>query len=340
MKLAILILSFVTRTLIALDWEALTPIPDQEGFATPFAGVVHDRLIVAGGANFPGLKPWVAGSKVWYDKVFALDDPRGAWREIGRLPRALAYGASITVDEGIVCIGGSDRDRHYREVFLLTLDGDRCIAKPLPALPAPCANISAALLGRTIYVAGGIEIPDAIKAMHNFWSLDLDRPDAGWQTLPPWPGRERMLAAIGAQDGAIILVSGTAVKADADGKPEREGLRDAFRFQPGKGWSRIADAPNVSVGAPVPMPAMGGTRLLLIGGNDGAQIKAKPEAHTGFSKRVFAYDLRDDAWVPLGEIPLGLSTTNAVRWRDQVIVPGGETKPGIRSTQVWSAPLK
>src|SRR5437762_2435885 len=107
MKPATLLLFFLTaRTVIALDWEAFTPIPDREGFATPFAGVVHDRLIVAGGANFPGLRPWEGGVKVWYDKVFALDEPHGAWRVIGTLPRRLAYGASITVDEGIVCIGG------------------------------------------------------------------------------------------------------------------------------------------------------------------------------------------------------------------------------------------
>ncbi len=39
---------------LAQEWRPLSPLPDKEGFAAPFAGVSHGSLVVAGGANFPG----------------------------------------------------------------------------------------------------------------------------------------------------------------------------------------------------------------------------------------------------------------------------------------------
>src|SRR4051794_9202194 len=39
-------------------WTQLPSLPDPEGFASAFAGVSHDALLVAGGANFPDKRPW------------------------------------------------------------------------------------------------------------------------------------------------------------------------------------------------------------------------------------------------------------------------------------------
>ena len=61
-------------------WQQLPNIPDPEGFASPFAGVSGGALIVAGGANFPGKRPWDGGMKKWYDSAFVLDSPNGPWK--------------------------------------------------------------------------------------------------------------------------------------------------------------------------------------------------------------------------------------------------------------------
>ena len=59
-----------------LEWDRLPDLPDKEGFAGVFAGVVseggEDFLVVAGGANFPEGRPWENGKKVYYDEVFVL----------------------------------------------------------------------------------------------------------------------------------------------------------------------------------------------------------------------------------------------------------------------------
>src|SRR5688500_832497 len=66
------------------SWSQFTPIPDSVGCAGSYAGVSHDALIVAGGANFPdGIGPWGNTKKTWYDHVFVLENPTGQWKRAG-----------------------------------------------------------------------------------------------------------------------------------------------------------------------------------------------------------------------------------------------------------------
>lgn len=323
---------------LSFRWRALPPIPDHEGFASPFAGVATGALIVAGGANFPDKRPWEGGTKVWYDRVFVLDKPDGAWKVAGRLPRPIAYGVSITTKEGVVCVGGSDAQGHHADAFLLTLTGGNVTTTPLPPLPRPCANMCGALAGDSLYIAGGIATPDATTALKTFWAMDLANVKAGWRALEPWPGRERMLATAGACDGSFFLFGGTALHAGADGKPERDYVRDAWRYTPGQGWRRIADLPCMSVAAPSPAPVLH-DRLLVLGGDDGAQLHTPPGAHRGFPRGVMAYDPKTDTWGAAGEMPVARVTVPCVGWRGMFVVPNGEMKPGIRSPEVWTFSL-
>ncbi len=316
-------------------WKKLPSIPDREGFAGSFAGVSGGALIVAGGANFPDKRPWEGGTKVWYDSVFVLEKPDGAWRFAGKLPRPLGYGVSVTTKDGIVCAGGSNAQGHHADVFLLSWRNAKLATVPLPSLPRPCANMSGALVGNTLCVAGGIATPDATTALKTFWALDLNNAKSGWRELEPWPGRERMLATAGACAGSFFLFSGAALRAGADGKPVREWLQDAYRYTPGQGWKRITDLPRVSVAAPSPAPVVNGT-LLVLGGDTGTQVNTSPTEHKGFPRDVLAYDAKSDAWRVAGEVPFSLVTTTAVEWNGCIVVPGGEARPGVRSPEVWT----
>jgi N-acetylneuraminic acid mutarotase len=101
----------------SLTWSELPRLPDRQGFGGPYAGSHNGALLVGGGANFPDKPPWEDGRKVWYDSVFVLDKPDGAWKPAGRLPRATGYGVSLSTEDGIACIGGSDADRHYADAW-------------------------------------------------------------------------------------------------------------------------------------------------------------------------------------------------------------------------------
>ncbi len=191
-----------------LQWTKLPNLPDREGFAAMFAGVQDGTLIVAGGANFPDKRPWEGGTKIWYDIVFALEQPGGTWKNIGKLPRPLGYGVTVSTKDGLICVGGSDASGHHADVFKLSWAEGSLTTAPLPSLPKPCANMCGALLGNTIYVAGGIETPTATTALKNFWALDLNNLKAGWRELAPWPGPARMLATAGVQDGSFFSSAG------------------------------------------------------------------------------------------------------------------------------------
>ena len=199
---------------MAAEWKSLPPLPDAEGFASPFAGVSGGALIVAGGANMPNNKWAEAPVKVWHDKVFVLESPANKqWRTGFTLPRALGYGVCATADDSVLCFGGSDAERHYAEGFRLQWKDGSLKHSTLPSLPAPCANACGALVGRVLYIAGGLETPTSTSAMHRFWALNLDELDKGWQQLPHWPGPARMLAVAGSHAGAFYLFSGAELSA-------------------------------------------------------------------------------------------------------------------------------
>ena len=160
--LTLALLLGMSLSTLAAPWSQLPPIPDAEGFAYSFAGVSGGALIVAGGANIPGDKWAEPLHKVWYDSTYVLPKPDGQWQLGPRLARPLGYGVSITVDDSVICIGGSDEKEHTAEVFRLSWrDGHFAASPKMPPLPRPCANFCGALLGRTIYVAGGLEMPTA-----------------------------------------------------------------------------------------------------------------------------------------------------------------------------------
>jgi N-acetylneuraminate epimerase len=321
-------------------WKQLPPLPDAEGFAGSFAGVSGGALLVAGGTNFPAKRPWEGGTKIWYDTIYALEKPSGEWKKAGQLAKANGYGVSITTADGLVCIGGGDLTANFRDVFRLRYARGKVSTQALPMLPKPCAFMAGAEMNGLIYVYGGIETPASTAAMNSLWVLDPKQVNKGWRELAPCPGPARILASMAAHDGVLYLVSGAALKADADGKPAREWLNDAWSFQPEQGWRKIADIPRVAVAAPSPAPVIDG-HLLVLGGDDGANVNFEPkDKHPGFPREILAYDPGSDTWDRHGDLPFSLVTTPAVEWNGQIIIAGGEARPGKRSPQVWSGQLK
>jgi N-acetylneuraminate epimerase len=321
----------------SLHWEQLPPIPDREGFASPFAGETGGALIVAGGANFPVKRPWEGGSKTWYDSVFVLESPNGAWKAGFRLPRRTAYGVSLTTPDGILCIGGGDAEHHFQEVFCLRWDGTQITCSPLPKLPRACAFMCGAMVNGTIFIAGGIETPGATTCLRTFWSLDLAAMEKGWQQLEPCPGPERMLAVAGSAGGSFFLFGGARLTPGADGKPVRGCLRDAWRFTPGEGWKRLADMPRPAVAAPSPAPLADAWHLLVISGDDDTKTTFKPPTeHPGFPHGVLSYDASADKWDELGDSPISRATVPTAQWRGRFVIPNGEVRPGYRTPEVWT----
>ena len=349
-----------------LQWDkGLPPLPDRHGFAGAFAGVSNGHLLVAGGANFPDAPPWKDGKKVWHDRVFVLDltadgERKEGWVDAGRLPVALAYGASVSFAGRVIFIGGDDGAEASDKVF--SYSWSEGIAGPLdyPQLPSACTNLCAALVslksgGAVIFVAGGLSSIEskASKALSNFWSLALDSDGgpaggAGWEELEAWPGAERFQAASGVVDNEFYVIGGLRLDG---GKRVMPPLSDAYRYSPGKKkWVRIADLPRGVAAAPSPAPRIGEAHLLIAGGGDpealgwaGRNPDKSLEAHPGFSRECLVYHYVVDRWVSCGgdefpdeEMKTSRVTVNTVEWNGSWIIPSGEARPGVRSPKVFS----
>lgn len=318
-----------------LEWTNLPPIPDVHGVAGPFAGVAGGELLVAGGANFPGKMPWEGGTKVWHDEVYALASPDAAWRPVGRLPRPLAYGVSLTVADGVLCIGGGDGKVHRAEVFLLRLRNGELVTEFLDPLPIPLAQACGTAVGDTVYVACGATEPGEHSAVNRVFTLRLGSRNAKWREIEPIPGKPRILP-VSASVGEAFCVAGGAALEQSEGHTVRTYLRDAWSYSPGRGWRRLADMPKPSVGAPSPAPSAG-SLFIVVGGDDGSLVGFKPpEKHPGFPGTIMEYDAKRDLWSIRGTAPAPRATAPVVPWDGGFVIPSGEMRPGVRSPEVWA----
>jgi SSS family transporter len=322
----------------AVEWSPIAPLPDEHGLAAAFAGEAGGVLWVAGGTNFPNGAPWDGGMKAWYDTIYALDHPGGKWREAGRLPTPLAHGVSISLPEGLLMIGGNDADRHHSRVILMRSQDGKLVFEDQSALPYPLANMAGALVNGTILLIGGSASHDATEASNALLAFDTRRPQDGWKTLEPLPAAGRILPVAGSRAGRFFVFSGAQLRPGSDGKPVRTYLNDAWSYQPGTGWKALAEMPRPAVAAPSPAPAVGVSHLFVIGGDDGSLANFEPKSrHPGFPRGILQYDCVTNTWAEAAKLPDPLVppvVATVAGWRGQWIIPSGERRPAVRTTQV------
>lgn len=332
LRCVVLLCAFAPALFGKLSWRELPPLPDPLGVAGAFVAVENGALIVAGGAQFE-VSPFQGGTKRWVAGAYAFEG--GQWRAVEPLPTPLGYGASVQTPLGALWIGGSDARRHYPNVLRVRYEEGRLSFAQLPPLPAPCANLGAALLGETVYVVCGQASPDATQAEKRFWAAslaELSNPVTlpVWRELEPWPGPGRILPVTVAQNGALYVFSGAELVPGG-----RRFLADGYKYEPGRGWTTVAGPPAPVVAAPA--IARGPAHILVFGGDDGsrfAQNDALGDSHPGFSRAVWAYHTITDSWTRLEDAPFGRVTTTAANYQGGVVVPSGEDRPGHRSPRV------
>lgn len=323
-------------------WVELPSIPDEEGFAGMYAGVSNDVLIVAGGANFPELRPWEGGIKMWYDHIFYLEEIDGTWkRSAMNLPIPLAYGVSVNYKDEILFIGGSDADKHYDDVFSIAFrDGEIVKEQDYPSLPIPLSNMCGAIVNDVVYIAGGNQTPQSIGEQ-KFFALDLSAPasDRIWTEPKAWPGASRIQSVAASMDGAFYLFSGFELHLDSAGALQRTLLHDAYRYDPSKDiWTQLPDLPRGVAAAPGGAFSIGLSHIVIPGGLDQETLQfTDPASHPGFKEEVIAYNILSEEWVTLSDMPEGASRVTAptTHWKGMWIVPNGEKGPGVRSPKVY-----
>lgn len=353
-----------TALVKTIQWKIAGRLPGingQEkslGFAGAVSGVNNNRLIIAGGANFPDSMPWMGGKKKYYDDIYVLKKNGRQLVNTGkqfRLPFPLAYAAVCSTSQGIVSAGGENSNGISGKVLLISWENKTgtIIITTLPDLPFAVTNASICARGNQVYLAGG-EMENGVS--NQFITLDLANIKAGWKSLPSLPkplSHSVTGVQFNGQHYCVYLAGGRKKNPGAI-----SDFSDAlYRYDPQtKKWVEKNSLPYpLSAGAGL---SIGSGSLLLFGGDKGEtfhkteslilaisaekdeirkkeliQIKNEVQStHPGFSREVLLYDTIRDKWTSLGCVPFDMPvTTTAVNWGGSVIIPGGEIRAGVRT---------
>jgi N-acetylneuraminic acid mutarotase len=372
-----------------ISWETIAELPPRPGFekaeglAGVFAGNQGDVLLIAGGTNYAGQSVSSGAHRAWWADIYVLQRSYTAdqktvytWLPSGaELPRNLAYGASASIPDGVLCIGGAEVNQVSDACFLMKWNATsrKVEFEDYPKLPKPLACATAVRIGTTVYVLGGTASMPAGRSTNTFLALDLSKkgdPAAFvWKALPAWdgPGRIFPIAAASLEKGveSIYLCGGRDPGNDPD------FLTDLHKFNPiKKSWSILGDIvdPQGHPSSVMAAPAfhVPPHHLVIVSGTDQELVKMMEnntrkfeavdapeeldrarynklllENYPGYTRAVMAYDAEVGEWSSIGNFP-GKSclTTPTVNWDGAIILPGGETGPGKRSPQIWQATVR
>ncbi|GAB1452297.1 hypothetical protein MASR2M47_23530 [Draconibacterium sp.] len=179
------------NTKMKINWNTLSEMPPARGETTQYglagllAGVIDDRMVAAGGSNFADSKPWLGGTKLYYDDIFVLNSAENGslqWEQPKlKLPAKMAYSACVSAEDAIYCLGGEDATQPLKSALKIYFENNRFKIEELPELAFAVSNAGAAIIGTKLYLAGG---NDSVDATNHFQMLDLSKPENGWTVLP------------------------------------------------------------------------------------------------------------------------------------------------------------
>ena len=367
-----------------VTWRVVSEVPLMNGQTSPglagvFAGALNaTHALMAGGTFYEGKGPLDGGQRTFSDALLILEQSPGAagappsyaWSTPEMtLPGPLAYGASVTLDDGVLLIGGMDGNECVPDVRLATWDRaeERLKMVDFPPLPKPLAYAGAGRVGSWVMVVGGATTPDG-DGGDDVFGLDLagraEGAEWAWQVLPALPVLVQLPIVVGeeGEDGRALHVFG-----GRDQRPQARGrvMGEGWSFDPvTQQWS--SSGPIKLAGVAGTVRVMGGTavaledrRLLLLGGDDGVLANVLEEnsrrggleeeraayakltaamlaAHPGHRREQLLYDVRRGVWRAVGSFPVATpAVTPAFVWDGAIMLMGGEPAPGRRSAAVW-----
>jgi SSS family transporter len=307
-----------------------------------FAGIEDGQLVTWGGCNFPDVPCADGGQKVFYPK---------------------AYGASVTVPEGTVYIGG----------FGMSGSDDAVRPAHLPKLPKPLDNFAACYGAGRIFVAGGqtdgvpnrdvyaLDWPDG-KEWAKLCELPGLTPDPSPEREGSFNGRlQPCMAVQNAPEGKALFIFGGSLSptlSKGEGIVYTKGLKLNLKTLEwketspailpsfgGDGGGCEGAGPQALVGA-CSTPC-GYSHVLFFGGvdydiflsaiqgkQDSMYLRHEP-AWYKFRQDVLAYHTITDSWMTIpGDSALARAGAALTPFDGGWFYSGGETMPGIRSARV------
>ncbi len=338
--ISFLLIEITTVSAKGIKIQELYGFPSQEegisfGVSACFAGFIGNRLIMAGGCNFPNKPAAEGGTKRYYKGIYSCKirkKLRLDWQLIGFLPEEAAYGVSITTKDGIICIGGKNNRHSLTSVFVIHLVNGKAVITTLPSLPYPIDNSTGCKSSKNIFIYGAGQI----------CKMNLSQIDKGWTVFEKFE-RQRYQPISGILHGKITVWGGFLPKFQND---TARLCLDGFTF--GKKIKKrsipvdeLKESIALSGSASV---QYGRNKVLAIGGickdifliefnHPDCTYLRHPIAWYRFNPHILLYDR--NKWKILGtsKLTARAGASLAIKKRD-IYVIGGEVKPGKRTASV------
>lgn len=352
-----------TKNVEEITWSVADSLPKtitgqvQLGVAGPVVGVHQAYLLIAGGANFPEKMPWDGGIKKYQYSayIYAIKDGALHLQDTCSFNTSTAYAANCSQDEGIYTAGGENENGASSQFHIYKWNNEKQYfeTQQLPDLPIPLSNASLVADDNKLYLVGGENA--------NLVSDKIYLYDQKWQEYMSLPYPLTHTVAL-VKDHFLYLFGGRSRQVNAISTLYKTSYKINLKT---KEVIQIADLPEALSAGTGFKDDKG--RLFLIGGDNGTtfhkvenlileiaketdpfqkekliQDKATVQSnHPGFSKAVLQYDDQLNSWQVVGNLPSGSPvTTTAIFHNQQVYIPSGEIKAGVRSAGILTGTIR
>ena len=308
----------------------------EKGVSACYAGHIGNALVMAGGCNFPDALPSKGGTKRYYKGIYAAtpDSSRSLhWKLVGWLPEEAAYGVSVTLPDGMLCIGGNNQVHSLASVLKISFDGHKATATALPPLPHGMDNFTGCMADSVVYVMGGTEV----------LALDLRRLDEGWRKLSSTT-EVRVQPVSGISGGRFCVWGGFSPKtAESAASLSLDGFTlgpDSLQTLPAP---MSPDGEEIFLGGAAAINVESGIILTVGGVNKDIFLPALNAPQPGYmehEKEWYRFNpyisvWKDGRWHIVGRTQdTARAGASLVSYENQVYVIGGELKPGVRTPVV------
>lgn len=290
-------------------WERCAPLPVGNGGFV--AAAIEGAIVVAGGTT------WTGDTKRWRDEIWAYDPRSDAWREVGRLPTALAYPAFGYEGGSLWWVGGSA--------------GGAALAGLWRLGPGLKPERVAPVVGGRVYAAGGVVAGHLLGVGGTDDQAALDRVGSGFRAielesgsateLPPYP--EIGVTTAGAVAlGDRLFVFGGARWDPVAKTVVNHATAHVFEFA-ARRWRKLPDLPHPGRG--LAAVALDQRRILIAGGyrNDAVE----------FVSDAVVFDVERGVYGSASALPYAAMVT-LVRDGEWLYCLGGEDRKRHRTDAV------
>jgi N-acetylneuraminic acid mutarotase len=287
----LLVPAAATAATPSASWQRAAPVPVARTEVA--AASVGSAFVVVGGYLADGTTS---------GRVDLYDARRRAWERLPDLAIPVNHAAASGPYRSRVYVAGgyTALREPSRDVSTITRSSVERLRAPMPE---PRAAAGAAIVGRRLYVVGGVGSTGLARR-----TLVLDLERERWTTAPGPTPREHL--AVTTDGRRVYAVGGRLRGYDTN-------LRLVESWAPGeRRWRREPPLPQARGGTGA---AVRGRWLVSVGG----------EAPSGTLRRVYALDLRARRWRRLPDLPTARHGLGVVRQDRRIYVVAGGPRPGL-----------